>query len=223
MTVNHRAEAEEHLDNAARHLTEHPGDMRIAEVAAAIGQGYATLARSEQTTTTAADLNEALQSLRRRFNDTRTHVSKYVAESLASRQMDRWKAAIDLTKALDEAHCNMDDLVDAHLSDNGWDPRSAYKVPAGEPGWIGFAAEKNTERDPWALAPDVTAQIPEPVRRVLAGHLAEMLLDPKADEVQKWARGITFELKREGLDLGDAIKKRITDLTLGADPSDPPF
>ncbi|MGW5291553.1 hypothetical protein [Streptomyces bacillaris] len=85
------------------------------------------------------------------------------------------------------------------------------------------AAEEFTERDPWAPVADVTAQIPEPVRRVLAGHLAEMLLDPKADDVQKWARGITFELKREGFDLGNAIKKRITDLTLGADPSDPPF
>lgn len=223
MTVNHRAEAEKHLANAARHLTEHPSDMRIAEVAAAIGHGHATLARSEETTATAADLNEALQSLRRRFNDTRTHVSQHVAEALASRQMDRWKAAIDLTKALDEAHCNMDDLVDAHLSDDGWDPRSAYKVPASGAGWMGFAAEKNADRDPWAPAPDVTAQIPEPVRRVLAGHLAEMLLDPKADDVQKWARGITFELKREGVDLGDAIKKRITDLTLGVDPSDPPF
>jgi len=47
MAVNHRAEAEKHLGNAARHLTEHPGDMRIAEVAAAIGQGYATLAAAQ--------------------------------------------------------------------------------------------------------------------------------------------------------------------------------
>lgn len=44
MTTDHRAEAEKHLANAARHLTEHPGDMRIAEVSAAIGQGYAILA-----------------------------------------------------------------------------------------------------------------------------------------------------------------------------------
>ncbi|MEI5032476.1 hypothetical protein RB201_04555 [Streptomyces sp. S1A(2023)] len=141
--------------------------MRIAEVAAAIGQGHAALARSEETTATAADMNEALLSLRRRFNDTRTHVSKHVAEALASRQMDRRKAASDLTKALDEAHCSVDDLVDAHLNDDGWDPRSAYKVPAGQGGWIECAAEKKAERDPWAPAPDVTAQIPEPVRRVL--------------------------------------------------------
>ncbi|WP_329217439.1 hypothetical protein [Streptomyces microflavus] len=47
MAVNHRAEAEKHLGNAARHLTEDPRDMRIAEVAAAIGQGYAALASSQ--------------------------------------------------------------------------------------------------------------------------------------------------------------------------------
>ncbi|MFJ7525196.1 hypothetical protein ACIQ1S_09735 [Streptomyces griseus] len=224
MTVNHRDEAEKHLGNAARHLTEDPRDMRIAEVAAAIGQGYATLAREEETTATAAAMNEALQSLRRRFDDTRTLVSKHVADGLASRDGDRWKAAIDLTKALDEAHCNMDSLVDAHLADDGWDPRSAYKPLAGNGGWIGAAATKEaSERDPWAPAPDITASIPEPIRRVLAGHLAEMLLDQSTDEVRKWARGITFELKREGFDLGDAIKKRITDLTLGSDPSDPPF
>lgn len=37
-------EAERHLANAARHLTEDPRDMRIAEVSAAIGNGYAMLA-----------------------------------------------------------------------------------------------------------------------------------------------------------------------------------
>ncbi|WP_327335926.1 hypothetical protein OG384_04625 [Streptomyces sp. NBC_01324] len=223
MPIDHRAEAERHLDTAVRHLTEVPADMRIAEVAAAIGQGHATLARNEEVAATAADMNEALQSLRRRFNDTRTLVSKHIADGLASREKDRWKAANNLTKALDEAHCNMDSLIDAHLADDGWDPRSAYKVPADESGWTGYAAEKEAERDPWASAPDITTSIPEPIRRVLAGHLAEMLLNQSEDEARKWARGITFELKREGLDLGDAIKKRITDLTLGADPSDPPF
>ncbi|MFJ2110548.1 hypothetical protein ACIOEX_01245 [Streptomyces sp. NPDC087850] len=124
MTVNHRAEAEKHLANAARHLTEHPGDMRIAEVAAWIGQGYATLASSDQPSS------------------------------------DGWAATPTTT------------------SDEPWD-------------------------DPWTTTPDITTDIPEPVRRILAGHLAEMLLDPAAGEVQKWARGLTFELKREGVDLSD--------------------
>lgn len=42
--TDYRDEAERHLAMAAYRLTEHPGDMRIAEVAAWIGQGYATLA-----------------------------------------------------------------------------------------------------------------------------------------------------------------------------------
>ncbi|CAM5390517.1 hypothetical protein STENM36S_06314 [Streptomyces tendae] len=213
MTINHRAEAEKHLANAARHLTEVPADMRIAEVAAAIGQGHATLARGEEQAATTADLKEALYSLRRRFNDTREAVAAHIAEGLASREKNRWKAAIDLSKALDEAHCNVDDLVDARLSDDGWDPRSAYKA-------VDSAVRSD---DPWAPVPDITDQVPEPVRRVIAGQLAEALIDGRDGEIQNWARGITYELKRVGADLTDAIKTRITEMTLGADPTDPPF
>ncbi|MFJ8923917.1 hypothetical protein ACIREK_31120 [Streptomyces sp. NPDC102415] len=217
MTVNHRAEAEKHLATAARHLTEHPGDMRIAEVAAAIGQGHAALARESEATSTAADVREALQSLRRRFTDTQSLVATHIAEGLASGEANRWKAAVELRSALDEACCNVDDLVDTQLTDEGVDPRSACKAPT-------YTAPSDTGwSDPWAAAPDIAASIPEPIQRVLAGHLAEMLLDQSEDEVRKWARGIAFELKREGLDLGNAIKKRITDLTLGPDPADPPF
>ncbi|MFJ1647933.1 hypothetical protein [Streptomyces sp. NPDC088258] len=139
MTVNHRAEAEKHLAMAARHLTEVPADMRIAEVSAVIGQGYAALALNDQP------------------------------------------------------------------SGDGWAPTPATQ--SDEP-WD----------DPWATAPDIATDIPEPVRRILAEHLAEMLLDPTATDVQKWARDITFELKREGIDLTPDIEKRITDLTLGTDP-----
>jgi hypothetical protein len=213
MTINHRTEAEKHLETAARHLTEEPADMRIAEVAAWIGQGHAALARHEEQAARDADLREALYSLRRRFNDTRTLVAAHIADGLASREKDRWKAAIDLTKALDEAHCNLDDLVDARLSDDGWDPRSAYKTPSS-------LAPAN---DPWAAAPDITADIPEPVVRVIAGHLAEMLLGNQSEDVHQWARGIAFELKRVGADITPAIEKRIHELTLGRDPSDPPF
>lgn len=213
MTINHRAEAEKHLGNAARHLTEHPGDMRIAEVAAAIGQGHAALARDEERAATTADLREALHSLRRRFNDTRSLVAAHIAKGLASRDKHRWQAARDLAQALDEAHNNVDDLVDASLSDDGHDTKTPWTHPA--------PVIRND--DPWAPAPDITADIPEPVRRVIAGHLAEMLLDSAAGDVHKWARGIAFELKNAGADLTEAIKVRITDLTLGRDPSEPPF
>ncbi|MFD5491542.1 hypothetical protein ACFWH4_01035 [Streptomyces sp. NPDC127091] len=213
MTINHRAEAEKHLGNAARHLTEHPGDMRIAEVAAAIGQGHAALARNEERAATAADLREALHSLRRRYNDARSLVAAHIAKGLASRDKDRWQAARDLAQALDEAHSNVDDLVDASLSDDGHDTKTPWTHPA----------PVIRSEDPWAPAPDITASIPEPVRRVIAGHLAEALLDGRDSDVQKWARGIAYELKNIGADLTEEIKQQITDMTLGVDPTDPPF
>lgn len=205
MTINHRAEAEKHLANAARHLTEHPGDMRIAEVAAWIGQGHAALARDEEHAATTEDLREAINSLRRREQAVRELVAAHIVEALASQDRARRMAALHLTRSLHEADANVDDLINAQAPEEGW-------ALVGAP-----------ERDPWTPAPDITADIPEPVRRVIAGHLAEMLLDPAAGDVQKWARGIAYELKREGADLTEAIKARITDLTLGRDPSDPPF
>lgn len=211
MSINHRTEAEKHLATAARHLTEVPADMRIAEVAAVIGQGHAALVRDEEQAARTADLREALHSLRRRFNDTCSLVAVHIAKGLASREKDRWKAAIELSKALDEAHCNVDDLVDARLADDGWDPRSAYKAPA--------SAVRSG--DPWAATPDITADVPEPVRRVLAEYLAAALLS-KGD-AQGVAQTITFALKHAGADLTGDIEKRITELTLGRDPSDPPF
>lgn len=211
MSINHRAEAEKHLATAARHLTEVPADMRIAEVAAVIGQGHAALVRDEEQAARTADLREALHSLRRRFGDTRSLVAVHIAKGLASREKDRWKAAIELSKALDEAHCNVDDLVDARLADDGWDPRSAYKAPA--------SAVRSG--DPWAATPDITAEVPEPVRLVLADRLARALLGDSSG--QSVARTIAFALKNEGADLTGDIEKRITELTLGRDPSDPPF
>ncbi|MFF3928178.1 hypothetical protein [Streptomyces hirsutus] len=213
MTINHRAEAEKHLETAARHLTEVPADMRIAEVAAAIGQGHATLARNEEQAATTADLREALHSLRRRHNDTRSLVATHIAQGLASRDKHRWQAARDLAQALDEAHNNMDDLVDASLSDDGHDTKTPWTHPA--------PAIRND--DPWAPAPDITDQIPEPVRRVIAEHLAHMLLNGDSEVVQLWARNFAFALKNEGADITGDIEQRIRDLTLGRDPSDPPF
>lgn len=212
MSINHRAEAEKHLANAARHLTELPGDMRIAEVVAWIGQGHATLAHNEEQAATTADLRDALRLLRRREYETREAVATHIAEALASRDANRWKAGRDLAQALDVADCNMDQLIDARLTDDGWDARSAWKAPA--------SAVRSD--DPWTPTPDITADVPEPVRRALAGRLARMLLT--SDEtVQQWARDIAYELKREGADLTDAIKQRINEMTLGSDPSDPPF
>jgi hypothetical protein len=222
MTTDHRAEALSLLAASREDKnTTFEGHNPEADRLIAEAQVHATLARDEEQAARDADLREALYSLRRRFNDTRTLVATHIADGLASREKDRWKAAIDLTKALDEAHCNLDDLVDARLSDDGWDPRSAYKTPAGSGGWIAYAAEKTPERNPWAPTPNITTEVPEPVRRVLADRLARALLSD--GDGQSVARTIAFALKNEGADLTGDIEKRITELTLGRDPSDPPF
>ncbi|MGW5636678.1 hypothetical protein [Streptomyces sp. NPDC003832] len=222
MSIDHRAEALRLLAVASEDKgTTYEGHNPEADRTLTEAQVHATLARDEEQATRTADLSEALHSLRRRFNDTRNLVAAHIAQGLASREKDRWKAAIDLTKALDEAHCNLDDIVDARLADDGWDPRSAYKTPAGltPAGWIGAAAE----RDPWTPTPNITDQIPEPVRQVIASHLADMLLNGDSEAVQMWARNLAYAMQREGADLTEAIRQRITDRTLGPDPSDPPF
>jgi len=210
MTINHRAEAEELLKQAAKEAIHPEGDPTHALAAA---QAHATLARDEERAATTADLRDAITLLRRREYATREAVAVHIAKALASREPDRWKAGIDLAKALDEADCNLDQLIDARLSDDGWDPRSAWKA----------VSSAVRSEDPWAPTPDITASIPEPVRRVIAGHLAEALLDGRDSDVQKWARGIAYELKNIGADLTDEIKQQITDMTLGGDPTDPPF
>ncbi|MFJ2630913.1 hypothetical protein ACIO6U_02975 [Streptomyces sp. NPDC087422] len=215
MTTDHRAEAEKHLATAARHNNENPPDMRIAEVSALIGQGYAALAHNDEQAASHADMRDALALLRRREYAMRELVSTHISKALTSRDAHRWGAARSLAQALDEADANMDDLIETRLSDDGWDSRSAWKTPA--------SAEPSN--DPWAPTPDVTADVPEPVRRIIAGHVAEMLLDDGKGEgsVHTWARGIAFELKRVGVGVDDSIRKRITDLTFGPVPNEPPF
>lgn len=214
MSADHRAEALR-LIAASREdkNTTFEGHNPEADRTLAEALVYATLARDEEQTTRTADMRDALRLLRAREYDVRKLVSTHIAKALASREPNRWKAGLELAKALDMADCNMDDAIDARLSDDGWDPRSAYKTPASL-----VPAD-----DPWSAKPDITGDIPEPVRRVIAGHLAEMFLDSSNDEVHKWARGIAYELKHAGADLTEAIKTRITELTLGRDPSDPPF
>jgi hypothetical protein len=55
-------------------------------------------------------------------------------------------------------------------------------------------------------------------RPIVAGHLAEMLLDGTSDEVRKWARGIAFELQRVGIGLDEAIEARVQQLAPGTPP-----
>lgn len=47
---------------------------------------------------------------------------------------------------------------------------------------------------------------------VIAGHVAEALIDGENDAVRKWARSITDELRRVGLDLAGHVERRAEDL-----------
>jgi len=212
MSIDHRAEAISLLAASREDKnTTFEGHNPEADRLIAEAQVHATLARNEDQAATTADMRDALHSLRRRYADMRALVGAHIAEGLASREADRWKAALNLTKALDEAHCNVDDLVDGWLEENGCDPRSAYKTPAS----------LVPRDDPWAATPDITADVPERVRRVLVEYLAAALLS-KGD-AQGVAQTITFALKHAGADLTGDIEKQISDIALGRDPSDPPF
>lgn len=60
------------------------------------------------------------------------------------------------------------------------------------------------------------------VTSVLVTHICHLLLDQDA-RGDHAARDLTWALKGEGLDLSGAVQQRITDLTLGRDPAEPPF
>ncbi|MGC5534295.1 hypothetical protein [Streptomyces sp. SR-10] len=164
-------------------------------------------------TSTLHDMGDANTLLRRRNSAMRELIATHIAKALDSREKERWIAAVELAKALDEADSNVDQQIDDWLEENGWDPRSAWKTPA----------DLTPHTDPWAPKPNITADVPEPVRRVIVERLADMLLDRGDDWHAEQARRFTFALKAEGADLTGAIEKRITALTLGPDPSDPPF
>lgn len=199
MSINHRAEALRLLDEAA--TNDRDGDWAKAKEQRREALVHATLASG------ADPVRDQLDAMRDR-------VSRHIATALPSCDYARAVAARDLARVLDLDGVNLDDLIDQHLTDDGYNPKEPWDGPS-------IAAPAYDRR----MAKPDTADIPEPVRRVLAGHLAEMLLDHGGDNgsIRTWARGITDELRREGLDLSDAIKRRITDITLGPQPEDPPF
>lgn len=47
---------------------------------------------------------------------------------------------------------------------------------------------------------------------VIAGHVAEALIDGETDAVRKWARSVIDELRRVGLDLAGHVERRAEDL-----------
>ncbi|BBB01023.1 hypothetical protein RVR_8255 [Actinacidiphila reveromycinica] len=214
--INHRAEAEKHASQAAHLKSDrrhHPIDPIATDFHLRMATVHATLAAGETTAASSTDMRDALILLRRREYAMRDLVSTHIAKGLASREKNRWGAARALAQGLDEADANMDDLIDARLTDDGWDPRSAWKA----------VASAVPSDDPWAPTPDISADVPEPVRRAITEQLVRALLDHDEINGGEWARRLTWALKGEGIDLTSAIEKRISDLTLGRDPSEPPF
>lgn len=141
----------------------------------------------------------------------RQSVARHIANGLVSTIHIRAKAARDLATELDANGANVDNLVDQHLIDGGYNPTEVRGGGATE------------APDPWAPKPSITEYIPAPVRDVLADRLAHMLLSPAGSTLQLQARELTFALKAEGFDLSEPIKQHITDRTLGPDPVDVPF
>ncbi|WP_369214984.1 hypothetical protein [Streptomyces flavofungini] len=47
---------------------------------------------------------------------------------------------------------------------------------------------------------------------VIAGHVAEALIDGESDEIRKWARSVIDELRRVGLDLAGHVERRAEEL-----------
>lgn len=203
-SINHRAEAEKHLAMAAHTLSVAPEDICIADTAAVIGHGYATLANN----TVNDDLRDANDRLRTQLHAMRRWVSGHIAHALVTPDIERWKAAVDLAKGLDSADLNIDKDVDEHLADDGHSPRTAWTIPA-------------RIEDAGRWGPGVTAI--QAASNVVALHLAEALLEGKSEEVRNWARNLAYELKREGFDLTADIGQHIQGMALGPDPSEPPF
>lgn len=221
MPTDHRAEAERLLASTDLSLAAaFEKDLPVADqqhAAALTGiltnraLTHATLARSEEHAAQAADMRDALTLLRRRDYETREALSAHIAEALTSDNIDRWKAGRDLAKALDGVDANLDNLIDARLEDNGRDPKSA---------WNGPAATRPVD-DPWPADPQIEKDAA--FRQTVTEQIIRALLDPNEIRGSEWARRLAWALKDEGIDLTDAIQARITDLTLGRNPSDPPF
>lgn len=214
MDMNHREKALNLLDRtdvslaAAFEKTLPIADQQHAAVLTGIlttrAMVHATLARNDETAASAADLQDANTLLRRRHQAMRELVASYLVAAITSDRVERSRPAHLLVHDLHEADASVDDLLNEQLPVAEW----ASPASAG---------------DFWRRKPDVTAGIPEPVRQVIAGLLAQMLLVPDNDGVVEWARRMAFALEAEGAELVEEIKTRIAFMTLGDAPDGIPF
>lgn len=82
------------------------------------------------------------------------------------------------------------------------------------------AGRKNAPR---AYPVDTDATQFQQATNVVSLHLAEAFLDGKSEEVRTWARGLAYELKRERIDIADAIGAHMQRMALGGLTSEVPF
>lgn len=200
MTTDHRAEAVERL--RASDYQRQEGDFKGARLETAAALVHATLARGEEHAASTADLRDANTLLRRRDHNVRNLIAAHIVEGITSNVTSRSRAAMRLARDLNEADANVDDLLNEQL-------------PTAE--WPAHLAQ---EGDPWA---NPLVKKIDTFSRVVAGHLADALLNRAQAGAEEWARRLTYALEAEGIDLTDVIKARISDATLGRNPSEPPF
>jgi len=146
MSINHRAEAEEHLRVAAREFLTPEGDPTHALAAA---QVHATLAAGQTAVVDAAAYRHTIQSLR-------FALVRHIAEGLALSEGDEaHQHARGLAQYLDSVGLNVDQEVDAYIEGLGWgDSRDAWLNPtARREKWDRQAAEDAKRlfggSDPW--------------------------------------------------------------------------
>ena len=138
-------------------------------------------------------------------------LAAHIAAALTSGTRNRWTAGRDLAQGLDAAGANVDRLIDRHITAAGHNPKTAWEGPTA------------SADDPWTPIPDVTGDVPEVVRSILAGCLTDMLLNPGIDDVRQWARSIAHALSGAGADITPDIRTRILAATLDAPSADVPF
>jgi hypothetical protein len=138
-------------------------------------------------------------------------LAAHIAAALTSSTRNRWKAGRDLAKGLDAIGANVDRLIDQHITATGGAPKEAWEGPA-------VLAD-----DPWTPTPDMTGDVPEVVRSILASCLTDMLLNPGIDDARQWGRNIAHALRSGGADITPDIRTRILAATIDAPPADMPF
>lgn len=124
MNIATRTQAEGHLATAARHLAEDPRDMRIAEVSALIGNGYAALAAGQTAFADVSAYRATVAAYRR-------IVIAHIAGALSDGSDEEFKRARGLAQALDEAGLNVDAEVDEFATRCcEVDPKKLWTLPS---------------------------------------------------------------------------------------------